>query len=515
MKVSKFRVLFIVFAILVGVYFSVPSLLPQKYVDKIPTFLKSEPVALGLDLKGGAYILLEADVDSVIKDKTARLKDVIRKELRADKDKNTKTISYSNLVTTSQFATVVVKDNDAVKEAVKRLKKATDNELEVQVNGNTIKMFYNEDAIKQIKDDVLTRSIEIVRRRIDSLGNKEPSIQRQGDNRIMVQLPGVDNPDRIKQLLGKTAKMTFHMVSEDAMKTGQVAIDEQLIDNVIVKKKVSVSGENLTDSKVVYDQNGNPAVTTTFDTIGGREFSRLTAENVGKRFAIVLDGKILSAPVIQEAITGGHGQITGGFSVEEAKDLSTMLRSGALPCKMMIVEERTVGAGLGADSIKKGGFASILGFSLVLLFMFLTYGKLGLFADITLILNVVFIFAGLQLSGATLTLPGIAGIALNIGMAVDANILVFERMRELIRQNLPTVRVVEDGFKNALSSIIDSNITTLASAFVLFQFGSGPIKGFAITFTIGILTSFFTNITCLKTFLTMWAIKDKNKKLDM
>ena len=516
MQNSKFKIFLVLSVILCAIYIALPSFLTEKQREKLPNWMNKEPVALGLDLKGGAYILLEADIDTVIKDKTARLKDVIRKELRGDKTNNVSSISYGNLSGGNGFISVTIRDKFRIKEAIKRLRNATQDEVNIENNDGKLKLFYTEDGIAKIKSDVLTRSIEIVRRRIDSLGNKEPSIQRQGDNRIMVQLPGVDNPDRVKQLLGKTAKMTFHMVSEESMQTGKPAIDEEMVDGIIIKRRIAVSGENLSDSKVIYDQNGRPAVSTTFDSIGAREFAKLTTENVGRRFAIVLDGHILSAPVIQEPITGGYGQITGGFTTEQANDTSTMLRSGALPCEMLVVEERTVGAGLGADSIRKGSIASVLALALVLIFMVVTYGILGLFSDIVLVLNIVFIFAGLSLSGATLTLPGIAGIALNIGMAVDANILVFERIREEARLgNNSAARMVESGFSNALSSILDSNITTLASAFVMFQFGSGPIKGFAVALTLGILTSLFTNITCLRMILDMFVGSGKNRKLDL
>ncbi|MDE6223979.1 MAG: protein translocase subunit SecD, partial [Alphaproteobacteria bacterium] len=386
--------------------------------------------------------------------------DTLRKELRGDKSNNQKMIPYSNLTGVANSVSVVIKNSDDIAEAKKRIKNATSNEVEIDTTDNKLKIYYSSEAISKIKTDVLSNSIEIVRRRVDSLGNKEPSIQKQGENRIMVQLPGVDNPDRVKELIGKTAKMTFHEVDEEAMQTGHISIDSEVIDGIVIKKKIAVNGDTLTDSRVAYDRNGRPAVTTTFNTVGAKSFAKLTEDNVGKRFAIVLDGRVLSAPVIQEAITGGYGQITGSFTTQQANDLSTMLRSGALPTELTVVEERTVGAGLGADSIHKGSFASILGLIIVLVFMVLTYGVLGIFSDIVLIFNIILIFAGLALTGATLTLPGIAGIALNIGMAVDANILIFERMREEARNGMSAIKSIESGFANALSAIIDSNITT-------------------------------------------------------
>ena len=515
MKVSKFKFFSILAIAITAIIITIPTFVSDKTKEKLPKFLQGDSIALGLDLKGGAYILLEADINSVIKEKNVQIKDIVRKELRGDKEKGQSIIPYANLTGTANYTTVVIKNIDDLKEAKNRIQRATVDDVEIETEGNKIKIFYSENSIQKMKTDILNNSIEIVRRRVDSLGNKEPSIQKQGENRIMVQLPGADNPERVKELIGKTAKMTFHMVDEEAMKTGKVPMDSEVIDGLVVKKRVAVSGENLTDSHVAYDQNGRPAVTTTFNSVGARAFAKLTSENVGKRFAIVLDGKILSSPTIQEPITGGYGQITGGFTTEQANDLSTMLRSGALPCELNVVEERTVGAGLGADSIEKGGMASILGLALVLIFMIATYGVLGIFSDIVLVLNIVLIFAGLALTGATLTLPGIAGIALNIGMVVDANILIFESMRESYKHGVSAIKSIEDGFAGSLTAIMDSNITTLASALIMFQFGSGPIKGFAVTLTLGILTSIFTNITCLKMILELWAKTGKAKKIDL
>lgn len=515
MKVSKFKFFSIISIALVAVALVLPSFVSDETINRLPKVLQGDKIALGLDLKGGAYILLEADINSVVKEKNNQIKDVVRKELRGDREKDEKMIPYANLTGTANYTTVVIKNPEDIAEAKRRIQKATVDDVDMEVEDNKMKIFYSETAIQKMKSDILNSSIEIVRRRVDSLGNKEPSIQKQGENRIMVQLPGADNPERVKELIGKTAKMTFHMVDEEAMQTGKVPVDSEIVNGLVIKKRVSVSGENLTDSHVAYDQNGRPAVTTTFNSIGARAFAKLTSENVGKRFAIVLDGKILSAPTIQEPITGGYGQITGGFTTEQANDLSTMLRSGALPCELTVVEERTVGAGLGADSIEKGSFASILGLCLVLFFMIATYGVLGIFSDIVLLLNIVLIFAGLAITGATLTLPGIAGIALNIGMAVDANILIFEGMREGSKRGVSAIKSIEDGFSNAFSAIMDSNITTLASALVMFQFGSGPIKGFAVTLTMGILASLFTNITCLKMILELWAKTGKAKKIDL
>ncbi|MBD5397901.1 protein translocase subunit SecD [bacterium] len=515
MKISKTKLFTISIIMIVAIILVIPTFLTEEQRLHLPEYMQDSEISLGLDLKGGAYILLEADIDGVIKERYTMLKDTLRKELRGDKSNNQKMIPYSNLTGVANSVSVVIKNSDDIAEAKKRIKNATSNEVEIDTTDNKLKIYYSSEAISKIKTDVLSNSIEIVRRRVDSLGNKEPSIQKQGENRIMVQLPGVDNPDRVKELIGKTAKMTFHEVDEEAMQTGHISIDSEVIDGIVIKKKIAVNGDTLTDSRVAYDRNGRPAVTTTFNTVGAKSFAKLTEDNVGKRFAIVLDGRVLSAPVIQEAITGGYGQITGSFTTQQANDLSTMLRSGALPTELTVVEERTVGAGLGADSIHKGSFASILGLIIVLVFMVLTYGVLGIFSDIVLIFNIILIFAGLALTGATLTLPGIAGIALNIGMAVDANILIFERMREEARNGMSAIKSIESGFANALSAIMDSNITTLASGLILFQFGTGSIKGFAVTLIMGIIASLFTNITCLKFIMELWAKTGKTKKVDL
>lgn len=515
MRVSKFKLFTILSILFISVILVFPTFLNEEQKLGLPEFMQGNEIALGLDLKGGAYILLEADIEGVIKERYAFLKDTVRKELRGDRENDEKMLPYLNLTGTSNTVSVSIKNDDDLSEARIRIRNATQGEVEIDTSGNRLKVYYSPVTISKIKNDVINNSIEIVRRRVDSLGNKDPSIQKQGDNRIMVQLPGIDDPERVKTLIGKTAKMSFHLVDEGAMQSGEIGLDSELIDGVVIKKRVSVSGENLTDSRVAYDENGRPAVTTTFNTIGAKGFSKLTSENVGKRFAIVLDGRVLSAPTIQEAIKGGYGQITGGFTVPEANDLSTMLRSGALPTELTVIEERTVGAGLGADSIKKGSFASILGLLIVLVFMVATYGTIGLFADAVLIFNILLIFAGLALTGATLTLPGIAGIALNIGMAVDANILTFERMREESRNGMSALKSIENGFDNAFSAIMDSNITTLASGLIMFQFGTGPIKGFAVTLIMGILASLFTNITCLRFIMETWARTGKTKKIDL
>jgi preprotein translocase subunit SecD len=382
--------------------------------------------------------------------------------------------------------------------------------------------------VQELKDRALVQSIEIVRRRIDETGTREPTIQRQGKNRIVVQLPGIDDPDRIKSLLGKTAKLTFQMVDiqasvEDAL-AGRVPPGSRLLpgedpqtgpSHYVVRRRIMVSGDRLVDASSGFDQNNRSAVFIRFDQVGARQFGRATQENVNRPFAIVLDGKVISAPVINEPILGGTAQITGDFSVAEAQDLALLLRAGALPAPLRVVEERTVGPGLGKDSIAAGETASIIGMVLVIGFMIVTYGRFGIMADIALFFNVVLILAVLSLLQATLTLPGIAGIILTIGMAVDANVLIFERIREEVRYGRSPFNAVEIGYQRALTTIIDSNLTTLFAAVFLYSFGSGPIRGFAVTLAIGILTSMFTAIMLTRLMVVQWLRRRRPTELDL
>ncbi len=367
-------------------------------------------------------------------------------------------------------------------------------------------------------------SIETIRRRVDAFGTTEPSIQRQGRNRILVQVPGVSDVERLKGLIGETGKLEFKLVDPSA-NAAEVAAskkvppgDELVYSSddppvpYVLKDQVLVSGENLVDAQPGFDsRTGEPVVTFRFDAAGAKRFGRVTQENVGLPFAIVLDNKVISAPVIREPILGGTGQISGNFSVQEANDLSVLLRSGALPAKLTVIEERTVGASLGADSIESGKKAAIAGLVLVVVFMFLAYGLFGLFANLALIINIAMIFAVLSLMGATLTLPGIAGIVLVIGIAVDANVLINERIREEIRSGKSPFAAVDAGYARALTTIIDSNVTTLIAVLVLFWLGSGPVRGFAVTLTIGILTSMFTAVTVTRMMVAYWLRRARPK----
>jgi len=371
--------------------------------------------------------------------------------------------------------------------------------------------------------DALARSIEIVRRRIDALGTKEPSIQSQGGKYILVQLPGVDNPEHIKELIGQTAKMTFHLVNENVtseqLASGVAPAGTEFLpymdspwNTVPVYSRIEVSGESLKDSQADFDQNNMPVVTTVFDATGARRFAKLTTEHVNERFAIVLDGRVLSAPTIREPIPGGRGQISGGFTLQGAKDLAVLLRSGALPAPLQVIEERTVGAGLGADTIAAGKIGSAIGVLLVLVFMVLVYRGFGVIADVVLLVNLAMIIGMSALMGATLTLPGIAGIVLTLGMAVDANILPFERIRDEVRSGATPLRAVDAGFGRSMKTVLDGELTNLICALILFQFGAGPIRGFAVTLSIGVITTLFTCLMLSRVLIDWW-MGGKNKKI--
>ena len=512
-----FKKLAIIFTAVFCVLLAVPTMSP-KLAPYFPSWI--EPVPLGLDLKGGAQLLLEVDTDTMFQEKAEQLYEETRSAL-INRDKGV--IRFSNLRNHDGVVSLVVRDEDQVSDAKGRLKSAFGNTVDIASSGKTITLSYTDVQKAEMTKDALARSIEIVRRRIDALGTKEPSIQSQGGKYIMVQLPGVDNPEHIKNLIGQTAKMTFHLVNEnvspDQIASGRAPNGTDLLPYmdapgqvVPVYSRVEVSGESLKDSQADYDQNNMPVVTTVFDATGARKFARLTTEHVNERFAIVLDGRVLSAPTIREPIPGGRGQISGGFSLQGAKDLAVLLRSGALPAPLTVIEERTVGAGLGADTIERGKIGALVGVIFIFIFLIFTYRMFGVLASATLLINLGMIVGLTALFGATLTLPGIAGIVLTLGMAVDANILPFERIRDEVRAGVPTLRAVNMGFDRSLKTVLDGNLTTLICGLVLFQFGAGPIRGFAVTLSIGILTTLFTCVWFAKVLID-WYMNGKNKKI--
>ena len=514
---NMFKKLAIVFIALFGMLLAVPTLAPSmaKY---FPSWIK--PIPLGLDLKGGAQLLLEVDTNVMLKEKNAQLYDEVRSAM-IDRDKGV--IRFSDLRNTADGVSLNVRESDMVSKAKGRLKSVLGNNVDISSKGQSLTISYTARAREEMVADAMSRSIEIVRRRIDALGTKEPSIQSQGGKYILVQLPGVDNPEHIKELIGQTAKMTFHLVNESVT-------NEQLASNhapsgtmflpymenpfqvVPVYSRVEVSGDSLKNSEASFDQNNMSVVTTEFDSSGARRFAKLTTEHVNERFAIVLDGKVLSAPTIREPIPGGRGQISGGFTLQQAKDLAVLLRSGALPAPLTVIEERTVGAGLGADTIATGKIGSAVGVMFILVFMLMLYGLFGLIADIVLIVNLMMIVGVSALLGATLTLPGIAGIVLTLGMAVDANILPFERIRDEVKSGAPTLRAVDYGFNRSTKTVLDGELTNLICALILFQFGAGPIRGFAVTLSIGVMTTLFTCLMLSRVFVD-WYMNGKSKKI--
>ena len=507
----------IIFVAVFCVLLAVPTMMPgaAKY---FPSWIR--PIPLGLDLKGGAQLLLEVDTNTMMREKSAQLYEETRSAL-IDRDKGV--VRFSNLRNVDGTVSFVVRDEADVSKAKGRLKSVLGNSVDIDSDGRTITLSYSDKQREEMVSDALTRSIEIVRRRIDALGTKEPSIQTQGGKYILIQLPGVDNPEHIKELIGQTAKMTFHLVNENVpaeqVTSGRAPAGTEFMpymdapeQKVAVYSRVEVSGENLKDSQADFDQNNMPVVSTVFDATGARRFAKLTTEHVGERFAIVLDGNVLSAPVIREPIPGGRGQISGGFTLQGAKDLAVLLRSGALPAPLSVIEERTVGAGLGADTIEQGKIGSAVGVLFVLIFMIFFYRGFGLIADIVLLVNLAMIIGVSALFGATLTLPGIAGIVLTLGMAVDANILPFERIRDEVRAGVPTLRAIDIGFHRSMKTVLDGNLTNLICSLILFQFGAGPIRGFAVTLSIGVVTTLFTCLALSKVLID-WYMNGKNKKI--
>ena len=495
-----------------------------------PSFLPSSLVNLGLDLRGGAHLLAEVQVDDVYK---ARMK-AIWPELRDILREERATIGTIRLQDSpADRLTVKISEPDGMARAVERagelakpiasLNAVGSKDLVVSSQDDILTIQLS-DAEKAASDErTLRQALEIIRRRIDEVGTREPTIQRQGSNRILIQVPGIGSAEELKDLIGTTAQLTFqpvlNVVSDAETNAG---FGNELLPSLdeagkfyILEARPVVTGEDLVDAQPSFDQNGRPAVTFRFNPSGARRFGDYTAENIGSPFAIVLDSEVISAPVIQSHIPGGSGIITGNFSIEESTNLAVLLRAGALPATLEFLEERTIGPELGADSIEAGKIACLVAFGAVLIFMVLSYGLFGLFANIALIINIGLIFGFLSAIGATLTLPGIAGIVLTIGMAVDANVLIFERIREELKTAKGPARAIELGYERALSAILDANITTFITAVILFAMGSGPVRGFSITLGIGILTSVFTAIFVTRLLVIMWFERRRPRTLEV
>ena len=514
--IARWRLIVVSLVCALGIWYALPNLFSKAELKNLPSFMPQDQVSLGLDLQGGSSILLEVDLTNVEKEYLSSLGDEVRRSLRKEK------IGYKNLKASATSLEIDVRKVEQGTAARKIMRNIGGMGANVTLSeSGHLTLTLSPETIQDRKKMAVNQSIEIVRRRIDEMGTKEPSIQQQGMNRILVQLPGVESPDEVKGLLGKTAKLAFRLVhpsvrAEQALNTRAPAgteilpVDERHNRGVgpqkfVVMKKVDVSGEMLIDSQPRQDDMGNWAVGFTLDATGARRFGDVTSKNVGRPFAIVLDNKVISAPVINDKILGGSGIITGRFTLAEARELSILLRAGALPAPLNILEEKTVGPDLGADSIEAGKKATVIAVAFILLFMFLIYGVLfGFAANIALFMNLVLLLAAMTMLGATLTLPGIAGIALTLGMAVDANVLIYERIKEELKAGQTILSAISMGYERAMGTIVDSNVTTLIGAGLLYAFGTGAVRGFAVTLSLGIVISMFTAISLTRVFVLVW-----------
>ena len=514
LKFSKINILTTALLSILVIFFTLSNFttFDDEYLNK--------KINLGLDLQGGSYLLLKIDNDPVV------IKELQNKAVSIKAFFKDKKINIFNIKVTDEKKitfSINQKDREKVNELLND-KEGTINpyfdqfksfQFDVTNQDENFNMLFSKYGLIRLKTSSLDQAIEIVRRRVDEVGTNEPNILKRGNDRILVELPGLDDPMRIKNLLGKTANLSFRFITQNSEETfGSEELEfEDGSEVAKVSKRIIVSGENLVDAQPRLDNQTNETVVTfDFDRLGAKRFGRATTKGVGKRLAIVLDGKVISAPVIQEAIVAGSGQISGDFTFQSATDLALLLRSGALPAPLEIIEERTVGPGLGQDSIKSGLLALVIGFVLVISFMIVKYRIFGIIANTALILNLFFLMGILTLFEATLTLPGIAGIILTVGMAVDANVLIFERIKEEVRNEKNQIIAFDSGYIKSRNAVLDANITTLIAAIILFFLGSGPIKGFAVTLGIGIFTTLFSVYFIARLFTSLYVIKNKNKE---
>src|SRR6187397_2521001 len=520
--ISKWKATAILLTALICCLLAVPNFFPESTVKRWPAWAQRH-IVLGLDLQGGSHILLEVDANDVRRQKLLALQDDVRRVLREARIGLTRAP-----VVRGNSVEVIIREND-LQQGLAKLRELSQplsgflgssgqRSLDVEnVGGGLVRLTVTEPALLERIRQVVDQSVEILGRRVNAMGLVEPSIQRQGNDRILVQVPGLGDPQQLLEILGKTAKLTFRLVDtsmpvEQALQ-GRPPPESDIVygskaenrQPYLLEKRVIVSGEELIDAQPGFDQRSSePIVTFKFNTSGARKFAQVTQENVGRPFAIVLDEEVISAPVIREPILGGSGQISGNFTVESANNLAILLRAGALPAPLTIIEERTVGPGLGQDSIAKGKLSSYVGAAMVIIFMLVTYGLFGLFANVAVAINVAMIFGVLSMLNATLTLPGIAGIVLTVGIAVDSNVLIYERIREEVRNGRTPINAIDAGFSRALATILDSNITTFIAAAVLFYIGTGPVRGFAVTLGIGIITTVFTAFTLTRLIVAYW-----------
>ena len=510
---SKYKIFTIILVCLVSVIYSLPNFLPKN--STLSKIIPTNAVNFGLDLKGGSYLLLQIDTEYYLNEKLINLKNEIKKEFRENIIRSIPTISNKKIIFT-------IKNKEQYSK-VRKIINESDSDLITNDKDGVFNVYFSHHKIAAIHKNLVSQSIEIVRRRIDENGTKEPVIRSKGHDRILLQVPGVDNPEQIRRVLGKTAKMTFHFVSDNSFdKNALLKNTDRSLEKIsdkdgksyLIKKEAILSGDMLTNANVTYYQ-GEPAVSFKFNNVGAKKFAKVTKNNIGKIFAIVLDKQIITAPRINSVIDQGLGVISGEFTVKEAHELALLLRAGALPAPILILEERTVGPSLGIDSIKHGTLSSLVGLLLVAVFMILFYKIFGVIAVVALIINISIVLTLLSLVGATLTLPGIAGIVLTIGMAVDANVLIFERIKEEYRNNNNVINSINLGFSQAFRTILDSNVTTLIVAVLLYIFGTGLVKSFAITLSFGILASMFSAIMLTRLMVVAWIKINKPKHLNL
>jgi preprotein translocase subunit SecD len=523
LALSRWKVILVVGSFLFGLIFTLPNILPA---NSLPGWMPHQRLNLGLDLQGGSYLLLEVDTKALNQERLTNLTEDIRTKLR------TAETPFSGLGVHGDTISVHIDDPTKTQAAFDLLNGSLGERLltggrDVTVRhgpDQTIQVAFVPEAAAAASRDAVTRSIEIIRKRIDALGTKEPSITQQGSARIVVEAPGESDPEKLKAVIGKTAKLTFQLVdagvSPDDIQAGRIPPDDQMLPSddghtpaYIVKKRALVTGEMLTGASPSHDQDNNPDINFAFNGQGTRRFAEATTQNLGKPFAIILDGRVISAPVIQSAITGGSGQITGNFTEESAHNLALLLKSGALPAPLNVVEQRTVGAELGADAIRAGEVSLGIGALAIFAFIIVAYGLFGVFAAVALVVNVLMLIGAMSLTQATLTLPGIAGLILTMAVAVDANVLIYERMRDEANSGRQAMAAADAGYRRALVSIIDANVTTMISALIMFQFGAGPVKGFAWTLSIGVVTSVFTAVLVTQVLIGQWFRMSRRKTL--
>jgi protein-export membrane protein SecD len=533
--VTRWQKIIVASLLSLGFLFTLPNFLPESVRTSIPRWLPTSQINLGLDLQGGSYLLLEVDMPGVVTERLETLRTDIRAQLRRER------INFTGLDSSGNSVNLKISNPQQIDAARTILRTIAQppttflalsaSEYNIAESGDgTFTLTMTEPYQRQMQTQIVSQSIEVVRRRIDELGTREPTIQQQGTERILVQVPGLKDPQQLKTILSTTAKMTFRLVDttgnvQNAVQ-GRVPADDELLYEAgptgqpavpyLVQRRVMVSGDRLRTASSGFDQRGGqPVVNFAFDTRGATDFGNVTKVNVGRPFAIVLDNKVISAPVIREPILGGSGQISGNFTLQTANDLAILLNAGALPAKLSVIEERTVGAELGADSIQAGKFASIGGLAAVVVFMIATYGLFGFFAAVALAVNMVLLVAILTALQATLTLPGIAGMVLTMGMAVDANVLIYERIREEMTGGKSIIASIDTGFRRAIATITDTNMTHVLAAAILYAVGTGPVRGFAVTLGLGVITSYFTAVMVTRLMVATWVHRRRPKTLTL